>query len=381
MVTMRKLLSLVAAFSLTPALLGAQGTPTAPALDFSGVLFGNFHYRTDDASKALTGGQPMSRFDVGRAYLTFRMPAGDRGSIRVTTDIFNQTPSTYYSGWTVRLKYGYFQYDFTKNLAGVQGLGAVGRVGMLHTVIVEHIEGFWPRWIGNSAEEQNGFYASADVGAASLMTFPNRRGEMYFTITNGSNYSSGETDRFKDFAARVSLTPFANDSGFFRTLTFSPFYYRGAAASAFVAPPAAVSDGLRKDRQGLFVGLRDRRVTGGAEFSQRVEEAETAGPPLRAVVDRTGTLKSAFALVRPMELMNPKKRSNFGLLARYDAFELETDIAGLAPADNRFVVAGIFWDVNARITLALDYQELKAQTTTSTTFPTKTLFLHWVANF
>jgi len=36
--------------------------------------------------------------------------------------------------------------------------------------------------------------------------------------------------------------------------------------------------------------------------------------------------------------------------------------------------------VNSRATLALDYQELKSEQAT-TTFPTKTLFLHWVANF
>src|SRR6185503_2686087 len=175
MVTMRKLATLVAALLLPASLLSAQGT-TIPPIDFSGVLFGNFGWRTDDAAKALTGGKPLSKFDVGRAYLTFRMQAGEKGSIRVTTDIFNQTPSTYYNGWTVRLKYGYFQYDFTKNLAGVQGLSALGRIGMLHTVVVEHIEGFWPRYITNTADEIYFNWSSADVGASSLLTLPKKRG-------------------------------------------------------------------------------------------------------------------------------------------------------------------------------------------------------------
>src|SRR3954464_16065296 len=109
-------LALAASLLVSSTTAFAQGTPASvPPIDFSGWLFGNFQYRTDPAAKLATGGQPLSKFDVGRAYLTFRMPAGERGSIRVTTDIFQTSPSTYYNGWTVRLKYGYFQYDLTKN--------------------------------------------------------------------------------------------------------------------------------------------------------------------------------------------------------------------------------------------------------------------------
>jgi len=377
-------LALVASLFLASAPLLAQNTVTIPPLDFSGWLFGNYQWRTDPTSEAATGGLPGNKFDIGRAYLTFRMAAGDRGSIRVTTDIFQQSPSAYYAGWTVRLKYGYFQYDLTKNLLGVQGLGAVGRIGMIQAVMVDYIENYWPRWLGNAAEELNGFYSSADVGAGSLITLPNRHGEIYTVITNGSNYSSGETDRFKDFAARVSLTPFGNDSGFFRTLSITPFYLLGASGSAFAAPPNSISEGLQKDRRGIFVGLRDRRLQAGAEFSQRVETAESGVPPARAVYDRTSNLTSGFAIVRPFEIANPKKRSPFAIVGRYDNFDSYSRNAGLPVniliPDNKFVVLGVIWDVNARASLALDYQEMKAETNV-TTFPTKTLFLHWQATF
>lgn len=387
MVTMRKIATLVAALLLPGSPLLAQST-TVPPIDFSGVLFGNFSWRTDDAAKALTGGKALDRFDVGRAYLTFRMAAGERGSIRVTTDIFNQTPSTYYNGWTVRLKYGYFQYDFTKNLAGINGLAALGRIGMLHTVVIEHIEGFWPRFLGNAADETYFIWSSADVGAATLLTLPRKRGEIYVTAVNGSNYTSGETDRFKDFAARVSITPFANDSSFFRTLTISPWYSKGWTASQFVlgAPlqVGAVSDGLQRDRRGIFVGLKERRITGGAEFSQRVDDIETGLNTVvvsRAVTGRTGNLVSAFALVRPFEIKSTRKRSPFGLLGRFDSFDGNNDQpTSAANPESKFVVVGAFWDLNARSTFALDYQELKT-TGAAATFPTKTLFLHWNVNF
>src|SRR5471030_2170972 len=66
--------------------LAQTTTPAAatPGFDFSGVIFGSFSMKTDSAAKASLGGQNPSSFSADRAYLTFRMPAGDNGSIRVT---------------------------------------------------------------------------------------------------------------------------------------------------------------------------------------------------------------------------------------------------------------------------------------------------------
>lgn len=378
----------VALAVLLPAVSRAQGTTERPPIDFSGVLFLNYQMRVDDAAKATAGGKAPNKFDVERVYLIFRMPVGDRGSMRVTTDIFQNTAAGYYAGWTARLKHAYFQYELSKSFAGVQGLGAVGRFGMLHTVVVDHIETFWPRWLGNTAVERNGFFSSADVGAASLLTIPKRRGEAYITITNGSNYSSAETDRFKDIAARYSFTPFANDTSFMKSFTITPWYYKGADSSRFVrgggAQVGPVSDGLQKDRRGLFVGLRERRLTAGVDFAQRVEEFETGANTVaspRVVNDRTSQLMDAFVIARPAELMDPKKRSRFGIVARLDQFKFDKSIAASAanPA-TRFMVLGAIWDLTTRASLSLDYQDLKPQSG-STVVAQKTWFLHWVASF
>jgi hypothetical protein len=269
-------LSLLAAVCLIPsAVLSQAAPPPAPAIDFSGVLFGNFQWRTDSAAKFSTGGKPSSKFDIGRAYLNFRMPAGDRGSIRITTDVYQQTgaAAAYYAGWAIRLKYGFFQYNLTNKLAGVEGLTAAARLGMLQTVIIEHVETFWPRWMGNSPVETHGFFSSADVGVSGLVTLPKRRGEVYTTIVNGSGYTVGENDRFKDFAARFSFTPFGMDTGFLRTVTITPWYSKGWSGSAFATGGGAqvgpVPDGLQKDRRGVFLGIRDRRLTGASRKSNR----------------------------------------------------------------------------------------------------------------
>src|SRR5687767_12788573 len=86
--------------------------PAAPRIDFSGVLFANYQYRRDRGSA-----HGANKFDVERAYLTFRMPAGERASVRITTDLFQQQSSgsdAYYKGWTLRAKYAYLQYDYLK---------------------------------------------------------------------------------------------------------------------------------------------------------------------------------------------------------------------------------------------------------------------------
>src|SRR5215213_10261858 len=113
----------------------------APSIDFSGILFGNYQYRGDEGPQ-----KSQNRFDVERAYLTFRMSAGKRTNIRITTDLFQQTTSgndAYYRGWIVRAKYAYLQYNYLDS----PDWKAHARVGLLQTVFIEHDEQFWPRWI------------------------------------------------------------------------------------------------------------------------------------------------------------------------------------------------------------------------------------------
>jgi hypothetical protein len=379
MVTMRKLALLVLAL-LGPSLAAAQ-TTAAPPIDFSGVLFLNFQMRTDSVAKVPTGGKSPNKFDVERVYLIFRMPVGERGSMRVTTDVFQTNTGGYYTGWTARLKHAYFQYDLSKNFLGVDGLGAVGRFGMLHTIVADYVESFWPRWLTNSAMEKNGFFSTADVGVATFLTLPKKRGEVYATITNGSNYTSGETDRFKDVAARFSFTPFGADSGWLRTFSITPWYYKGASQSAFAAPPNNISEGLQKDRRGIFLGLKDRRLIAGAEYSQRIEELESGPPPTRTLRARTSPVTSLFTVFRPVELMDAAKRSKLSLVGRIDNFKLDKDFpASPTNAATRLIIVGGTWDLTSRASFSLDYQGLSPQGG-STVAKQQTWFMHWIANF
>ena len=334
------------AIALAPSLGLAQAAPpvvVTPAFDFSGTIFGSYSFKTDSASKAALGGQSPNLFGLDRAYLTFRMPAGDNGAIRITTDVFQNTnpaQNTYYAGWVVRIKYAYLQYTGLRNEWGA-GSSLLGRLGILHTVTIDHEEAFWPRYLQQVAIEKNGFFSSSDAGLAGLATLGDRWGEIYATVTNGSGYASYDNpgsvgqpvtaNRFKDFGLRLTLTPFANDanmSHFIRYLTLSPWYYKGYNGSAFQSGGAgqngpgtngAITDGLTRDRWGAFVALRDSsicdfrnggrcRFTLAREYAQRTDQSDnggnTAASP-RVLHDSTGRVFDGFIFVRPLEVFDP----------------------------------------------------------------------------
>jgi hypothetical protein len=358
--------------------ISAPSRSAARSLHISGVLYLNWQYRLDASARG------QNRFDLERAYLNFRVPLSNRASIRVTTDVF-QNPSasndSYYRGWSLRAKYAYLQYDF---LRGATGVSAWGRLGMLNTVVIEHIESFWPRWLGRTALEQTGgYFSSADLGAAVQLTLPSELGEIYATITNGPGYTSRETDRFKDVAARLTITPFARSDGILSTAALTAWGYKGALASRFAqggpGQLGPVGESLRRDRWGVFAGLRHRSMTVGADISQAIDEGElgnntTASP--RSVTDSTGTLVSAFAVIRPLEWMPDERRSPIALVARYDRYRYNDDTA---PA-TRHLIAGLIYDLDPRLSLAADFQQTLPRDGASGA-PLKTWFIHAVASF
>src|SRR5512132_1317591 len=345
----------------TPDTTKPAAPPPPPAatvavpVDFSGVIYANYQYRGDAGAAKST-----NKFDLERAYLTFRMPAGDRASIRITADVFQQQTApndAFYRGWVVRAKYAYLQYDLIKSTnwnANIRG-------GLLHNVVIDHIESFWPRWISQSPVERAGFFSSADAGIATLWTLPNKWGELYATVVNGPGYTSRETDRFKDYAARVSITPFSKlENKVLRTFALSGWTYQGAIASKFVAGGAGqigpIGSSLPRTRSGVFVGVRDPRLGAGFEYDIRKDGGETGANTLAAPaveVDSTGRLLAGFAVVKPFQLINDKSTFPLGLVGRWDRFKPNTATSGYLNT----VIAGLTWDLNKRTAISLDYQE------------------------
>jgi hypothetical protein len=363
----------------TPGVDKKPAPQPAPALpfDFSGILFANYQYGGVKNNRA------VNRFDAERAYLTFRATPGEHFAIRVTADLYQQRDTTrdqYYRGWTIRAKYAYGQYDFIRGKG--DELTANVRLGILHTVMIDHEEQYWIRGLSQVAVEQNGFFASADAGAAATVTFPKKRGELYATITNGPGYASREVDRFKDYAARLTLTPLANASGFWKGLTISPWYSKGDRASDFArrrGTVQAVSAAQRKDRAGLFLGLRDPRITLGAHVAQRwdvFESADTTRDLAPNAVERTGRIVSLYTIVRPLAYLTNPPKWPVAIVLRAD--QIKPDVDGDPYARN--YIAGLSWEFNRRTSVTFDYQN-QTPKDGSTAADSKIYFFHLIAAF
>jgi hypothetical protein len=356
-----------------PAPAPAAAKPATPGLDFSAWVFGDFQYQTDDAAKAANGGSAPNKFDIGRAYLTFKGPLGDRVGYRVTTDIKQGGGTDSYKGWFIRLKYAYLQYDYMKPNA--DGASAFARLGVLHTVVVDHEENFWPRYLSQVGLEKNGFFSSADLGVATQITLPNKIGEIYADVVNGTGYDNPENNKYKDFQARVSITPLAKTTSILKTLTISPWYSYGGNTSVFLTSATnPITDRLKKDRYGIFVGNKDRRFTFGADYAERKDGVDnnTTDATLDEIVETTGQLFDGFVIVRPLEFSQPDTKQSFGLVGRFDHWKPNKDVDGWV----QFIVAGIFWEPTRKATLALDYQQSSPKSGLSGA-KASSIFLHW----
>lgn len=357
----------------------ARRTPSTatPSFDFSGVLYANYQYG------GAKGNRSVNRFEVERAYLTFRAKPADNFSVRITTDVYQQRDTTrdqYYRGWTIRAKYAYAQYDFLRSEG--DGLKANARLGMLQTVVIELEEQHWQRGLSQVALEQGGFFNSADLGAAATVTLPNKWGEIYATVTNGSGYQSRETDRFKDYALRLTLSPLAKTSGFLKGLTISPWYYNGDRASDFARQRGTVlpvTEALRKDRAGVFIGLQDPRIVMGAQLAQRwdvFEAADTTSAIAPTATDRTGSVISLHTTVRPLMFMKTGPKWPLAIVMRVDRLKADIDADPYA----RNTIFGLQWEFNRRTSITFDYQN-QSPKQGSTAVDNKVYFVHLIAGF
>jgi hypothetical protein len=343
-----------------------------PSWNFSAWLFGTWTYQTDSATKANNNGSAASRFTVDRAYLTFRGQVAPDFGFRVTTDVKTlPVANGIYNGLVIRLKYAYMQWDYMHPNA--DGMSAWARIGQIHTVVVDYEENFWPRWLQKTALEYWAIQpSSADEGASTQLSLPNKLGQAYLTIGNGGGYETAvDADRFKDIALRFSITPLAKQAGLLKSLTVTPWFQVGRSQASLVLPP--LHPGLENNAGGIFVGNNDPRLTFGAEYAER--QIETMPTPPAKVVT-TARLYDGFVQVRPALFSDPKG-TPWGIVLRYDEFKANTANA----ANRTLLLAGVFLDVSKATSFGLSYQDDVAHSP-SNILNTKTLWqLNWQITF
>ncbi|HUX34003.1 MAG TPA: hypothetical protein VMV51_09015 [Gemmatimonadaceae bacterium] len=366
---MRSLSRLATAFALVA--LGATGvaaqTTAGTPLKFSGVVFLDWQNGGTKAQRA------SNKFDLTRAYLNFIMPAGDNVTVRVTTDVLQNTAAgTYYTGWTARLKYAFMEWSAWKD-QGKDPAALTFRFGLTQTPEIDMMESFWQRGITNTPIDYLGFVPSSDIGAVGILTLPGKQGQVMAGVYNGSGYGAAETNRFKDMSARLSWTPLAASSsaGIFSSLQISPYYWKGYNTNAFDATAA----GLQKDRWGLHVGIKDPRLTVVGEYDSRTDGSNSAANA--NITTNTGAVTSAFAIVRPLAWINHTKSDPWSIVLRADQYKANTS----ADPYQRYLIGGVGYDISSKATVYADYQDVEGHNYTTGAPDSKAFYFHFVIGF
>ncbi len=94
------------------------------------------------------------------------------------------------------------------------------------------------------------------------------------------------------------------------------------------------------------------------------------------MIDSTGRLLSAYAVVKPFQIADAKSTFPLGVVARIDNVKPNTS----RDAHYNVVIAGLTWDLSKKSSISLDYQEQTPRNTTAVV-PTRVYYLHVVANF
>lgn len=219
---------------LLPGLAAAQVTPakgSTPPDDTQSIkigmtLFADFT-RTiaPEATDAAGNVYSPNAFNVSRAYINVTGNASHRLSFRITTDVTRESGagSSVNGSLTVRLKYGFMQYNFDDWTGNWKQTWA--RLGIQQTPYVDFMENIYRyRFQGNIFPEREGTMTSSDAGASFHSNFPGNYGEVHFGVYNGEGYSKAETNNQKAFMIRGTLRPMPGGSVAARGLRITGFY-------------------------------------------------------------------------------------------------------------------------------------------------------------
>jgi hypothetical protein len=195
---------------------GAQVTPTSgfpppddtPSVRVGGTLFADY---TRTFAPEVTDGNgdrvSTSAFNVLRTYINVTGQVNHLIAFRVTPDITRETGtgSSLNGSMTMRLKYGYAQFNFDDWL----WRGTYARAGMIQTAYIDLEESIYRyRFQGPTFTDREGFVPSADLGASFRTLFPGGYGEVVGGVYNGEGYQRADPNDQKALQIRGTLRPF-----------------------------------------------------------------------------------------------------------------------------------------------------------------------------
>jgi hypothetical protein len=214
-----------------PALAHAQVTAAAgytppddtQSTKVGAVIFYDYTYtKTPKSTDAAGNSFSPSVFNVARAYINVTGNISHNVAFRITPDVARETGtgSSLAGSLTVRLKYGYAQFNLDEWTGDWKQTWIRG--GIQQTPFIDAQESAYRyRFQGTVFIERDGGLKSADAGVSFHTNLPSNYGDIHVGYYNGEGYNVTETNDQKGLMARFTLRPMPGGSFLVKGLRFT----------------------------------------------------------------------------------------------------------------------------------------------------------------
>jgi hypothetical protein len=198
----------------------AQSPQPSPPPEFPSVRVGILSYLQYDAELENRNG--LNSFDLTRMYLNINGALSKNIRFRFTPDIRRVTDGSLAGSLTLRVKYGFLQFD------NVGHARSWLRLGLHQTPWLDFEEGVNRyRVQGTMFSEREGLIpGSADFGAGYFTPIFHDFGDIQFGIYNGEGFTQPEVNKYKSLQGRITVRPLPKEATA-RGLRLSAFYNAG----------------------------------------------------------------------------------------------------------------------------------------------------------
>lgn len=236
-------------------------------------------------------------------------------------DIFLKT------GWI-----SFKDFDWAPGLTFVIGQNSLPWVGY-----VEKIYGY--RMHGQVLSDYERYLTSTDLGVSIKYKFPEKWGDLHFSVVNGTGYNNGpEVDNYKDLHLRVTIKPLNNKN----------FFLSGLGVVGFLG-----SASTRRYRAGALLGWKDNdygTLAGEIFFTQDPNAAIIGRQPSVTAANPKGLGGSVFGELKFFWWGDVGK--HFSVVGRIDYWDPDLSVGNNW---HYHAISGLAYTVNKHFKVFVNY--------------------------
>jgi hypothetical protein len=308
-------------------------------------------------------------FNVTRAYINVTGNISHRLAFRITPDVTRETGtgSSLNGSLTVRLKYGYAQFNLDEWTGSWKQTWIRG--GIQQTPFIDGQESVYRyRFQGTVFAERDGLLSSADAAVSFHTNFPKNYGDVHAGLYNGEGYARVDPNDQKGFQMRATVRPMPGGK----------IAQKGLRITGFVNRDHVVRDAERSKAIGS-IWYEHPHLNAGFDYMQGVDQTL----PTAAKVNSRGW--SIFATPFFKE-----KGNGVEMLLRYDSYQPDraaNTFDGNVATRNRTIAGVAYWFPHPGGTstgaLLLDYEQVKFEhfTPAASTATQRRIAIHGLINF